>query len=73
MSDTGFTQPSADYVVVGGGTAGSVLAARLSQDPNVRVVLLEAGPAKPLPQMSDPTVWPRLSGTAVDWNYRTAP
>jgi hypothetical protein len=35
----------ADYVVVGAGTAGCILAARLSEDPGARVVLLEAGPA----------------------------
>ena len=35
----------ADYVVVGAGTAGCILAARLSEDPDTRVVLLEAGPA----------------------------
>jgi choline dehydrogenase-like flavoprotein len=65
--------PSADYVVVGGGTAGSVLAARLSEDPGVRVVLIEAGPAQPLPAMRDPGAWPRLAGSEVDWNFRSVP
>jgi choline dehydrogenase len=56
-----------DYIIVGGGTAGCVLAARLSQDPGTRVLLLEAGGAEPLPAMSIPNAWPELVGSAADW------
>jgi choline dehydrogenase len=38
-----------DYIVVGGGIAGCVVAARLTQDPGTRVMLLEAGAAEPVP------------------------
>ncbi|WP_440066813.1 GMC family oxidoreductase [Streptosporangium sp. OZ121] len=60
-----------DYVVVGAGTAGSVLAARLSEDAGARVVLLEAGGTGPSEFVSDPPAWPRLLGTSRDWGERT--
>jgi choline dehydrogenase len=64
---------SYDFVVVGGGTAGSVLAARLSEQPDVQVLLLAAGPADGPAMMSVPPAWPALIGSEVDWGYATVP
>jgi choline dehydrogenase len=57
----------ADYIVVGAGTAGCVLAARLSADPAVRVLLLEAGSAERTRAMAVPSAWPENLGSAADW------
>jgi choline dehydrogenase len=62
-----------DYVVVGGGTAGCVLAARLSEDSAVTVLLIEAGSRQPLPQVDIPPAWPTLLGTSADWAGKTVP
>lgn len=62
-----------DYVLVGGGTAGSVLAARLSEDPAITVVLLEAGAAEGPEQMGDPTAAFQLWGSSADWSFTTTP
>ncbi|MBB6375665.1 choline dehydrogenase [Pseudonocardia eucalypti] len=63
----GRARSSYDYIVVGAGTAGCVLAARLSEDSDVRVLLLEAGGRDIPPAMAMPDAWPSLLGTAVDW------
>jgi choline dehydrogenase len=62
-----------DYVVVGAGSAGCVVASRLSEDPQTRVLLLEAGPATGPAYMSDPSAWMKLLGSEVDWAYFTVP
>jgi choline dehydrogenase len=60
-----------DFVVVGAGTAGCVIAARLSEDSAARVLLLEAGSAQPLDLMAVPPAWPGLMGSSADWADRT--
>jgi pyridoxine 4-oxidase len=62
-----------DWIILGAGTAGSVLAARLSEDPAVSVALIEAGGKSTDPMVSDPRAWPALQGTAIDWNFATVP
>ncbi|WP_395019076.1 GMC family oxidoreductase [Dongia sp.] len=62
-----------DYLIIGSGTAGAVLASRLSEDPAIKVGLVEAGGAPEDPRIADPRAWPLLQGSAVDWGYRTQP
>lgn len=62
-----------DYVLVGAGSAGCVLAARLSEDPDVSVLLLEAGPPDVNQSIHVPLGYLRLAGTEVDWGYVSAP
>ena len=62
-----------DYVIVGAGSAGCVLASRLSEDPDVRVLLLEAGPPDVNQNIHVPLGYLQLARTEVDWDYYTAP
>jgi choline dehydrogenase-like flavoprotein len=62
-----------DWILLGAGTAGSVLAARLSEDPAVSVALVEAGGEPADPRVAVPRAWPALQGTAIDWNFATLP
>ncbi|KAB7495957.1 Glucose dehydrogenase [FAD, quinone] [Armadillidium nasatum] len=61
-----------DFVIVGGGTAGSVVASRLSEDPNISVLLLEAGgPESQEAQI--PAVAQYLQLSELDWQYKSIP
>jgi pyridoxine 4-oxidase len=62
-----------DYLVIGSGTAGCVLAARLSEESDLRIGLVEAGGPAHHPLISQPAKWPLLQGSEIDWAYRTIP
>ena len=62
-----------DYIIVGAGSAGCVLAARLSADSSVSVLLLEAGPPDDADEIRAPAALNRLFQTSYDWNYSTVP
>ncbi|MGZ4335272.1 MAG: GMC family oxidoreductase [Gaiellaceae bacterium] len=57
-----------DYVIVGAGSAGCVVAARLSEDPDVRVALLEAGGPDTLPEIRIPAAFPMMFKSNLDWD-----
>jgi len=62
-----------DYVIVGAGSAGCVLAARLTENPSTRVLLLEAGPPDDASEIRIPAALNLLFKTAFDWDYQTVP
>ena len=61
-----------DYIIVGAGSAGSVLAARLSENSSVKVLLLEAGGTENIISLI-PLMWSNLLLTEMDWGFNTTP
>ena len=64
---------SYDYIIVGAGSAGCVLANRLSANSAIKVLLIEAGPPDSRREVSIPAAWVSLFKSEVDWHYETAP
>ncbi|MEH2233923.1 MAG: GMC family oxidoreductase N-terminal domain-containing protein [Nostoc sp.] len=62
-----------DYIVIGAGSAGCVIANRLTEDPNTTVLLLEAGNPDTKPEIQIPLECTNLLGTEVDWGYFSQP
>ncbi|XP_078491074.1 glucose dehydrogenase [FAD, quinone]-like [Ciona intestinalis] len=63
-----------DFIIVGAGTTGNVIANRLTESSNVRVLVVEAGDnAYPNPLLSIPLLVPFLQQTSTDWMYRSEP
>jgi pyridoxine 4-oxidase len=62
-----------DVLIVGAGSAGCVLAARLSEHPEITVGVIEAGGPATDPDIAIPQRWPMLAGRDYDWAYRTVP
>ncbi len=62
-----------DYIIAGGGPAGCVLASRLTEDKDVRVLLLEAGKPDRHPYFHVPAGFVKLTGSLANWGYSTVP
>lgn len=70
-----FSAKEFDYIIVGGGTAGLVLASRLTDDPDISVGVIEAGSAAAAdePSVRIPGYGARTVGTEYDWKFETIP
>lgn len=62
-----------DFIICGAGSSGAVLASRLSEDPNCRVLLVEAGGDTAVESVREPSLWPTNLGSERDWGFLAEP
>ncbi|KAK5629116.1 hypothetical protein RRF57_004831 [Xylaria bambusicola] len=68
------SQQTVDYIIIGGGTSGLVVANRLSEDSAIKVLVLEAGMDLTADsRVNIPALWTSLLGSGADWQYKTSP
>lgn len=70
---TDVLEPRYDVIVCGAGSSGSVVARRLAENPEVRVLLLEAGGTDDSPSVTEAARWPTNLGSERDWNFTSQP
>jgi choline dehydrogenase len=66
-------KPQYDFIVCGSGSSGSVVVRRLAENPNVSVLLLEAGGDDDVPSVMDADKWPLNLGSERDWKFQSQP
>lgn len=65
--------PEYDFIVCGAGSSGSVVAGRLAENPDVQILLIEAGSDDEAEAVLDPSLWPTNLGSERDWGFQAQP